>query len=1614
LPSPAECFRPDSQGIWDFSGGKNHAWSGKAPAGFDDWCITPGADYLNPKMNRNGKVSRMAGYISDIITEQSIAWLEQRETSRPFLLVVQHIAWLPAEDQSIVEDARINEWLASLHGTMRLMICRYQGAQLVQQQAFDGKTLTTPTARWKAQIISREVADALECEVAFTLVEGQVSDAAVAVAFDLQRWQAENYLMVPAIVYNANRYPMIGNGYNPRYPEYMWHNKDLPLTFSRAPGLALKPGQPGALELQTGNTACPAICAFSQSLQRSLILLTHQKTRWGDNGLILAEDAPQDTLRLAVTAPGVRRYRLGFGSLHPSGDRGATFKAGDTVTLRFTFYSSPAQSIPDLLRRFMRVRKAVTGPTSPRNLTPMSQVLDLVGARIDRARWWEQGGYYRPENANWMVPGWVGGPMMPYVMLAKGDDLHARRAARSMDVIADRMAGKAGFYYWCYAGPYEGGALKQRGAKGQGWPAQVSMVRASADLLHWYFQVFHLYQALGREDEIKASWRAAARQLADGFVKLWEENGEFGQYVHVDTGKLWIYNSSAGVPAIGGLALASEYFNEPRYLAIAQSAAETYYRRDLYGQGLTAGHCGDISQDADAESAFGFCRALMTLHEKTGDRKWLRYACDVAALCSTWVQAYNYDFPPPSDFARLRIQVAGAVWASVQNKHAAPGVCTCACDCLFRLSRATGDAVYAELLRDIIHAHAEVLETPVRRTHGVGIGTCNERIQTSDAEGPAGRGKMHRAANGWTEANAMLMAWRNPGIYLQTDTDQCYVFDHVTAKILQREADGVTLSIFKDITPVEQSNLPRYDGDWLVRRPDAASTFEVKLADDGRSATLVLANGLVRRTFYLGDNLVCFSLRQEPAGLEFLRSIKPEATIEIAGKRYRIGGMRFPSMAAGQKDRGRSPFVADYFLNEWLDKLVGDPHAFQLVRVTTGVPQAWLKWQPMKPENARPWPPEGLRVSMHYAAPKTVPEVEGLQVTVHYEIYDDLPVIGKWLSFANAGERPITLDRTLIEELAFADENANKIFIESEYNHFRATPIRWYVDPAFQTDSGPVYTERMSDYRLRYWSQQELDEAPNSYHKPMNRHPEWQGEYRSRSLLQVQYPVGPAKTLAKGESWSTFRSWLLVQSSMDEDRKGMARQALYRTIMPWTQENLIYMHVLRYRSNEFRMAVDQAAACGMDMVILTFGSGFNMMSTDPKYIAQVKADFDYARGKGIKAGGYILFSSSRSYGAGEHDVRPAAYGRSLCLGSAFGDQYFKQLIGFMKKTGVEVIETDGPYHGFGCDRTDHPGHKGQADSHRVNWEQQAKFYHMCMDEGIYIISPDWYFASGVRKMPMGYKESNWTLPRAQQTLVARQNIYDGTWWRTPSMSYHALPLTPVYGGGPESTMEPLSQHLDQYDRVLGQYFGMGIMACYRGTRLYDTDKTKAVVTGWIDFYHRHEPILLSPIVHVRRPDGRDLDCMMHVNAALPEKGLAFVWNPTDKPIIRAVQLPLYYTGIAHEAEISVHAESSDEVQPKVYELDREYGVKVLVTVPARGYVWLLIKDATPTQAGRAAAFIERLQAGESQTIVTMGTSLTGGGSPWVTPFAGWLSNLKATGKSLESEAYYSLIITRIG
>jgi arylsulfatase A-like enzyme len=71
------------------------------PTGFDYWEILPGQGvYYNPPMIRNGQRVEHQGYVTDIITERSLAWLAQRDRKKPFLLMCHHKAphreWEPA------------------------------------------------------------------------------------------------------------------------------------------------------------------------------------------------------------------------------------------------------------------------------------------------------------------------------------------------------------------------------------------------------------------------------------------------------------------------------------------------------------------------------------------------------------------------------------------------------------------------------------------------------------------------------------------------------------------------------------------------------------------------------------------------------------------------------------------------------------------------------------------------------------------------------------------------------------------------------------------------------------------------------------------------------------------------------------------------------------------------------------------------------------------------------------------------------------------------------------------------------------------------------------------------------------------------------------------------------------------------------------------------------------------------------------------------------------------------------------------------------------------------------------------------------------------------------
>jgi hypothetical protein len=152
-------------------------------------------------------------------------------------------------------------------------------------------------------------------------------------------------------------------------------------------------------------------------------------------------------------------------------------------------------------------------------------------------------------------------------------------------------------------------------------------------------------------------------------------------------------------------------------------------------------------------------------------------------------------------------------------------------------------------------------------------------------------------------------------------------------------------------------------------------------------------------------------------------------------------------------------------------------------------------------------------------------------------------------------------------------------------------------------------------------------------------------------------------------------------------------------------------------------------------------------------------------------------------------------------------------------------------------------------------------------------------------------------------------------------------------------LEPLSKHLDDYRQLMMQYYGAGVQACYRGPRLYDTDSTRLTVTRVVDWYKRHREILNADILHLRRPDGKDWDGIMHVRSEGKERGLVMLYNPLDQPVTRRIGLPLYYTGL--DQTVAIRTEDGPS---RTYTLDRNWSVPIDVTIPAGGYTWLVIED----------------------------------------------------------------------
>ena len=419
--------------------------------------------------------------------------------------------------------------------------------------------------------------------------------------------------------------------------------------------------------------------------------------------------------------------------------------------------------------------------------------------------------------------------------------------------------------------------------------------------------------------------------------------------------------------------------------------------------------------------------------------------------------------------------------------------------------------------------------------------------------------------------------------------------------------------------------------------------------------------------------------------------------------------------------------------------------------------------------------------------------------------------------------------------------------------------------------------------------------------------------------------------------------------STEKERQGLMRRKMVRLLAPQTQEAPLFMHLTNTTPAGIKSAVDQIAVLkGFDMIIFSFGSGFNLENTDPAYLKQMAESITYANSKGVEVGGYDLIADTRS-GTGYDTIDPTTGQSSgnACFASKWAEILGGKVESFINSTGLSMLETDGPYAGQPCAAQDHEHHRGAEDSIQKQFEKQAAFYARLRAANVYIHAPDdYFFAGGANKGVLGYAEMQFNLPREEWIAISRQQVYDNTWIMAPTQGWMFAALIDYHGGGEAAALEPLSEHIEAWEWTLATFIGAGVGACYRGDRLYDTPEVQRMVQKWTAFWLKYRRILTEDILHLRRPTMGSWDAIMHYSNAKhhPEDtvvALAMVYNPTPDSITVNLTLPLYYTGVEDVVEV---AEEGGE--PVKMTLSRQYQVEVPVKLKPNGVTYFAVSRTT--------------------------------------------------------------------
>jgi hypothetical protein len=689
------------------------------------------------------------------------------------------------QDYELKLAARINHYDTTRYNllTHKINIDISSGNQLV---SFSGSNWEVSSA------IKRAEADAdhtvYDISISFTCLSGTLTNASVSADLLFDNWDRQNYVLMPGAVYNGNRYPSVKLDYMPFATDTSQIGLNKPILLSDQPRLNYKDGY-SRIQERSGAMTLPSIGFRSVKDNRGFWMCFNQGNSLGDYQVDIEEANKGKSATISLTSPVVReltRYSIANNQF-PSTDKLANFKSGDKIVMEFQINLFPCASVQGLFDKLVQLRQINYAGAMAKSSLPFSSAFEIVEKKFNRENW-REAGYYATGVSNnffdnWQI-GWIGGMMTTLPLLAEGSETTRERVIKNFDWLFPQGISPSGYYYdLAYKGKFYGAFPNK--ALGD----DLVLTRKNADATYYIFKQFDLMKKLNLP--VKEEWVKGNLKALDAQVNTWKKYGQLGQFVNQQTGELFIGNTtSAGIfPA--SLCAAYRYTKDSVYLKLAKDIGDYYYQKFI-SNGLACGGPGDAVQSFDSESSYGLLEGLTELYETTSDKKWLSRAEEMANQFSTWVVAYDYNFPPASLFGKLGFSSKGAVYANTQNKHAAPGICTHSGIALLKLYRATANSFYINLLRDIAHAIPQYMSTKEKPITCMHEGWVNERVNMTDWL--EGIGEVFCGST-WAETALLLSTVELPGIYVDLDKRKSYDFDHVESKIIVDKKGVIKLEI---------------------------------------------------------------------------------------------------------------------------------------------------------------------------------------------------------------------------------------------------------------------------------------------------------------------------------------------------------------------------------------------------------------------------------------------------------------------------------------------------------------------------------------------------------------------------------------------------------------------------------------------------------------------------------------------------------------------------------------------------------------------------------------------------------------------------------------------------